>query len=143
MWVLLMLLVPGLALGAASVCTVDAPQSNGDGMFSQLIQWTGSTVNGSFTQCDLTYPVNGVLYYVETDPGTPAPTDNYDITFTDDMGLLITVPNCDNATTEVVKPTATGTAQTVPVWGRLLLDIANNSVASAKGKIRLFWSKTF
>jgi hypothetical protein len=54
---------------------------------------------------------------------------------------LLTVSNCDNTTSAIVKPTASGTAQVVPIVGGLKLDIANNAVASAKGKIRLHWSK--
>ncbi len=141
LWLVLiaLLLAPGMAFAAASVCTVHAPQNNGAGMWSQLIEWTGASTNGAFTQCVLGYPVNGVLAWVETDPGSTAPTDDYDITLTDDLGLALTVSDCDNATSAIAKPTVSGSAQAVPVWGGLKLDIANNSVASASGKIRLFW----
>ncbi len=135
------MLYPALVYGAASVCTVDSPQSNGFGQFSMLIQWTANSTNGGFTQCSLGWPIDGTLLYVETDPGSTAPTNAYDITLTDELGLAMTVSNCDNATTATVKPTVSGSAQQVPVWGNLLLDIANNSVNSATGKIRLFWSK--
>lgn len=108
-------------------------------MWSQLIEWTGSGSDGNFTQCAIGYPVNGILTWVETDPGSTVPTKAYDITLTDDLGLSITVGDCDNATSAIVKPTASGTAQAVPVWGGLKLDIANNTQAAATGKIRLFW----
>lgn len=134
-----LLLVPGMAFAAESVCTVNPPQNNGSGMWSQLIEWTGSGSDGNFTQCNLGYNVNGILAWVETDPGSPAPTLAYDITLTDSLGLASTVSDCDNATTVFTKPTASGTAQMVPVWGGLKLDIANNSQAAAKGKIRLYW----
>lgn len=124
---------------AAMTCTPNPPESNGSGMWSQLISWTASSVDGNFTQCDLIYPVNGILAWVETDPGSTQPTASYDITLTDALGLSITVSDRSATATEFVKPTASGSAQTVPVWGKLLLDISNNSAASATGRIRLYW----
>jgi hypothetical protein len=53
-----LLLAPGMAFAADSVCTVHAPQSNGAGMWSQLIEWTAKSTDGSFAQCSLGYPVN-------------------------------------------------------------------------------------
>lgn len=137
-----LLLTPVTVFATASVCTVGDPQANGHGMWSQLIEWTGASTNGSFTQCALGYAINGVLAWVETDPGSPAPTNEYDITLTDDLGLALTVSDCSNSTSAIKRPTASGTAQAVPVWGGLKLDIANNSEASAKGKIRLIWFDT-
>jgi len=134
-----LLLAPGMAFAADSVCTVHAPQSNGGGMWSQTIDWTAKSTDGSFAQCSLGYPVNGILAWVETDPGGTAPTADYDITLTDERGLAITVSDRSATATEVAKPTVSGTAQMVPVWGGLKLDIANNAVHSATGKIVLYW----
>ena len=134
-----LLLVPGMAFAAASVCTVDAPQSNGAGLWSQKVTWTASGSDGNFTQCNLSYAIDGLFAYVETDPGSPAPTAAYDLTFTDDMGLTYTVSDRSDTATEQTKPSLSGTAGVYPVWGRLRLDIANNSQAAATGTIRLFW----
>lgn len=124
---------------SAMTCTPNQPESNGAGMWSQLVSWTASSVDGNFTQCSLIYPINGILTWVETDPGSTAPTASYDVTLTDALGLSITVSDRSATATEFTKPTASGSAQAVPVWGRLLLDISNNSEASATGRIRLYW----
>lgn len=134
-----LLLVPSMVFAAASSCKVDAPENNGAGLWSQKIVWTGSGSDGNFTQCNLTYAMNGLFAYVETDPGTPAPTAAYDLTFTDAMGLTYTVSDRSTSATEQTKPSLGGTASMYPVWGRLLLDISGNSEAGATGTIRLFW----
>lgn len=136
--VALVIVFPVIAFGTDSVCTVEPPQQLG-ALYVLRIDWTAASTDGSFTQCPLGYAIDGILTFVETDPGTPAPTNAYDITFTDDLGLAMTVSDCSNATTAMVKPTVSGTAQAVPVSGGLKLDIANNSVNSAKGVIRLFY----
>lgn len=65
-----------------------------------------------------------------TDPGSPAPTDNYDITITDarSMDLLSGAgANRDTSTTENASPTAP-----IPINGAVTFNLSNNSVNSAQ-----------
>ena len=65
-----------------------------------------------------TINLQGFLLKVITDPGSPAPTDNYDITLVADGidmadGLLL---NRDTANVEMVYPVGTTTAACTPIF---------------------------
>lgn len=47
----------------------------------------------------------GELIKIQTDPGSAAPTDNYDVTITDEEGINV-VANCQNATSLGTRDTA-------------------------------------
>lgn len=79
-----------------------------------------------------------------TNPGTPAPTDNYDITLTDAESvdrLQGVGANRDTATTETAIPVYSGST-VHPIVSRsdvLTLAIANNAVNSAQGRVILLY----
>lgn len=66
---------------------------------------------------------------MQSDPGSPAPTDNYDIVINNSLGLDVlggTGANRDTSTTENAVPTAP-----LPISGALTFALTNNSVNSA------------
>ena len=75
-------------------------------MYELVFIWT-SEGNGTYTESS-TNPVDGYLVLVVTDPdGTSVPTDNYDITLTDDEGVDVmggALANRDTANTEQALP---------------------------------------
>ena len=107
--------------------------------------WT-SDASGDVTQSII---VDGVILRCETDPGSPAPTDNYDLTLPDEFGTDLLAgqgANRDTANSETFCPgiafTDGTTTSVIPVAhvGAATLTIANAGNAKA-GTIVLFVKK--
>lgn len=87
------------------------------------------------------------LCAMETNPGSTAPTDNYDIVINSAGGADIlggAGANRDTATTEIAYPTidsTSGQKGCVPVDGALSLVLSGNSVANATVEIKLFLAR--
>lgn len=82
------------------------------------------------------------LHSMVTDPGSTAPTDNYDITIEDSDGVDVlggAGANRDAANTERVMPLYGTTPHPCPINGKLTIKIANNAVNGAKGLIKLYF----
>jgi hypothetical protein len=107
---------------------------------------TGDATNGRVPATTLSDEICGqiyghFLYMIVTDPGSPAPTDNYDITITNAIGLDVlggAGENRDTANTERARPKVGSTDTSIPIDGALTLNVTNNSVASAKIVIKLY-----
>lgn len=135
------------ALGVSS-CT-QTIACTGDGYACTLtFDWTAHT-DGSFTSTAVESAKLGTLknyfvYLMKTDPGTPAPTANYDMTLTDTNGLDVAggqLANRAAATTEQVMPkidSANGIFGGAPLTDAATLAITGNSANGAKGKLILF-----
>jgi hypothetical protein len=92
------------------------------------VSWT-SNGSGAATE---TVSINGTILRFTTNPGSTAPTDNYDITLTDEDGYDVlggAGANRDTATTESFVPQILGSDATtvfpVVVAGTLTLAITN------------------
>jgi hypothetical protein len=82
------------------------------------------------------------LHSMATVPGSPAPTDNYDITIEDVDGIDVlggAGMNRDTANAERVMPLYGSTPHPTPINGKLTIKIANNAVNGAKGLIKLYF----
>lgn len=135
---LLALIIPSFAFAASSQ-TQD--HSVLGGVHRLEIEWTAP--DGTYTSF-VTRNINGMVFGVETDPGSTAPQDNYDITLTDQYGLDImggALDNRDTANTEFIQPY--NTVQTsyieMPVHGSLTLAISGNNVNGATGKVVIYY----
>lgn len=83
------------------------------------------------------------LHSVVTDPGSPAPQDNYDITIEDADGIDIlggAGANRDTANTERALPLYGSVAAPAPLDGALTVKISGNNIPGAKGKIVLVFT---
>ena len=100
--------------------------------------------DGSFANTDLTTKFEGYLLMLEVNPGSPAPTDNYDIDLYDAEGKKVTGTlgkNRDTSNSEVVALHRENYFhRTINTTDTLTLTIGGNSVASATTKIILYWS---
>jgi hypothetical protein len=102
------------------------------------IAWTAHT-DGTFTTASVA--LSGYLIKVVTNPGSTAPTANYDITLTDPDGSDLdaaagTLANRHTTATECVYPVGTsGAATPILLCGTYGVAIANNSVNAATGTI--------
>ena len=108
-----------------------------------VVDWVGDDATGAVPTLVLP-KVNGELLALITDPGTPAPDDDYDVAITDQHGIdvLFTVgANRDQANAEYAHIVA-GAANLHPYvgeWDTLTLAVTGNTVASAEGRVILIW----
>jgi len=110
------------------------------------IDWVGDSSDGSVPTKSI--PLYGWVQKAVTNPGSPAPSANYDIAFTDpeDSALDIfanALQNRHTTTTEQVYPLiagSPGTVSSVKVFtaGSYLFTLTGNSVASAAGRLVLY-----
>jgi hypothetical protein len=123
---------------AADSTVTETMTWRGNDMFIISLDWIAAT-DGTFTSYVLKSPTPGCLFYVITNPGSPAPTDNYDITVLNSDGIDMAggqLVDRDTANSEDVKlATVRCSYDTVTVT------ISNNSEALAAGTIRLFFGR--
>lgn len=135
-----------IAFGAGSA-TISRRQFNKAEVV--VVSWTGDSSDGSFTA--KTLGLFGYLEKVVTNPGSTAPSANYDIALGDPTDsaldvLATALNNRHTSTTEQVYPRIAGTVGTVSSFkpflvGDYTLAITGNSVASATGTIEFYLSK--
>lgn len=106
---------------------------------------TADAADGSFPATALTQKIEGRLIAIETDPGSTAPTDNYDIVITNGGGIDVLQgvgANRDTANTESAQIVVSGTSlrPTVDETDTLTLTITNNAVNSATVVITLYYA---
>lgn len=103
---------------------------------------TGSVPNTTITAA--TYGLFGLyLYSVETNPGTTAPTDNWDVFVYDGDSVDICAGNGNNRDTSNSELAfcATSTQPYGVISGNLTVTISGNSNASATGTVKLLFRK--
>lgn len=110
------------------------------------VSFVASSTDGSVP--DTSIALSGRVTKIVTNPGSTAPTSNYDITLVDpdDSALDVlagAIINRHTTTTEQVYPLiagSPGTVSAVPVFlaGTYTLKLANNSVNSATGDIHFY-----
>lgn len=105
--------------------------------------WTADVSDGS-VPAQASPVINGDVILVVTNPGTPAPTDNYDVTLTDEDGVDVmggALADRDQSNSEQAKPIINSEAVDRFVDGTLTLSISNNSVNSAQGVVKVWVRK--
>ncbi len=126
---------------AGSVTTVHTTLGN---IRKLVFTCTGDSSDGSFPNTELP-KFEGRLLALETNPGTTAPTDNYDITIEDADGhdvLEGVGADRDTANTEkaLVVYSSTSVHPAIAESDTLTLKIAGNSVNSAGIVITLYYA---
>ena len=124
-------------LGMAQTATVVSGEPT-QGLFTYTITWdcgAGAAViaNKTFAVAEPCYMVSGW-----TNPGTEAPTDNYDITILNSDGADLfgaALENRDTTTSEIAVPASPGAGLAV---GNVTFTLSNNSVNDAAGVVTLF-----
>lgn len=114
-----------------------------------VVDWASDDTTGAVT--GTTRKIVGTLVKAVTDPGTAAPTDNYDITITDEEGADVLAPcqstlaNRDTANTEqvyflVLDAAGTPLAQSVhPVVCDALTVAVTNAGNSKTGQLIIYY----
>ncbi len=86
-------------------------------------------------------PLEGYVILIETDPGTTAPTALYDITLVNDYSIDVAggaLADRSATVSEAVYCKTNSSPGGRWVWGTLTLNISNNLVNSATGKVRVW-----
>lgn len=104
---------------------------------------TGDSSDGSVPNTDITARMSGRLLALETNPGSTAPTSNYDITIVDANGhdvLEGVGANRHTSSTEKVSIVFSGTSVNPPVAADdvLTFKVANQNVNNATYIVRVY-----
>lgn len=138
-------LISQLAIGAGSVAITRVQQKNSEVV---TINWTADAADGSVP--DTTLGLYGTVVKIVTNPGSTAPTANYDMALNDAEATLDALAgalaNRHTTTTEQVYPTIAGAPGTVTAVSPFLVGtytfaLTNNSVNSATGKVVIYLVK--
>lgn len=139
---------------AGSVSQTFEARNNGE-LVVITLSWTADAANGSVPATVLTssggtwtpyvpgrapsseaVSIEGFsIINVVTDPGSTAPTDNYDITFTDSRGADLLDGECLNRDTSTTERCSAGP---LPVYGAVTMNISGNSVNNATGTVVVY-----
>lgn len=134
----------------AGTVSVSASVDQNKGLAVLTAAWVADKTTATVPDTDL--PSNFIelikgwyLYAVDTKPGEDdeAPTADYDVTLEDDYGfdILGGAGGDRSATTaERVMPLWGNNPLPAPIYGALILKIANNSVNSATGTVRMIFT---
>lgn len=144
----LLLLLPSLVWATASSCA--ETEACYSGVCIRTLTWVAGS-DHSWTNYVLgsgasntVGPIVGVIFRITTDPGSPAPTDNYGVTLLDSTSVDVLGGACllrDTSNTESAVPLVGTTPWPMPVAGRLTLVISDNLVNSAAGVIYIYYVK--
>lgn len=130
----------GLAYAAESVTQSHEERAG----LHELTMLCVTNSTGGLTPTATSIPITGILYMVETDPGTTAPTDDYDLTLTNPRSLDVmggALANRDTSNTEWAFPQSPAGSETcVPIFNEpLTLNLSGNSQDSATFTVRIYW----
>jgi len=130
---------------ADGTVTVTSAYAPAGGVTKVTFSWIANAAGAATipaTSSSTEWPVTGrnvgCIAFVDTNPGSTAPTDNYDITLTNADGLDImggSLANRDTADTERAAPLIGTFAGCVAETSAFTLNITNNSVNSADGTV--------
>jgi len=139
-----LLLLPVLCLGAGTVTYTIQDALDGKARF---ITFSATADASAHTYPDTSTTIGETAGYwlcsMETDPGSTAPTDDYDITVKSALGTDLlggAGANRDETNTEIAYPTidsTSGQKGCVPINSALTLGISGNGVDSATTTIKL------
>lgn len=106
-----------------------------------IVTWVGDVANGTVPATALS-SFSGYIIKTVTDPGSPAPTDLYDIVLSDTDGLDVmggTLMDRSTTVTQQAYPLlATSYYRPAFVCTTVTFTLTNNSVNSATGVLRIY-----
>lgn len=125
----------------AGSCVITQEPASLYGRFrSVLFTWTSDDTAGTVTGTS-SFEIGGLVYGLTTNPGSTAPTDNYDITITDEDGVDLlggVGADRDTANSEYVAvKDGAGNVVPVPVGGPVTFNGSN--MGNSKVGIARLW----
>ena len=147
----LLFLIPSLAFAAGTVAvtrSVASYSAGGNPRYVQIVNIDWVADAAAATVPDTSVVLNGFVQKIITNPGSTAPTANYDIAFGDPEDTALdalagALANRHTTTTEQVYPAVAGTIGTVSSFkvllkGTYLFQLTNNAVNSATGRVQIW-----
>lgn len=129
------------AAGTISYTKTSVSFGGGHKTWVYAITWVGDASTGSVPALSLP-GMSGYVMKIVTDPGSPAPTANYDMVLNSpdgDDAAMGAIQNRHTTNTEAAYPvTAAGQLPAYLPGGTYSFAISNNSVASATGTIKIY-----
>lgn len=133
----------------AGTCTITKrPQKSpyGKEVSVVVVDWVGDSADGSVPNTTIT-GLYGFLIKAVFNPGSTAPTSNYDIALGDPEDTTLDAAatlfnNRHTTTSEQVYPLITGAATPLFLAGDYQFQLTNNSVNSATGRMILYLVET-
>jgi len=136
----LLLLIPSMAFAVAGTATQTWTSVN-NSVSSLTFAWTANSGTGAMPAIASESNIDGYVFMVVTNPGTTAPTDDYDITLTDSDGVDVMggkLVDRDTANSEQTIPLVGSGLGSRFVSGVLTMNISGNIVHSATGTVTVF-----
>lgn len=127
------------AMAAAEQTVTQTTYTVAEGMYMLELAVTADTT-GVMSNTD-TENIDGIVYMVETDPGSTAPSASYDLTLLNDNGIDIMGGNLADRSATLTQRASPLNYQAQPVKGPLTLTMANNSEINATFKVRIWFFK--
>lgn len=136
---LLLFAAPAFAANSSSSCDGGVDEGYNNQVRKVTCEFTADDTTGAFDT--VTFTAYGYVEKVVTNPGTTAPTDNYDVAITDADGANICSTNLDNRDTATSEQALCISGH--PVWlsGVNTITITNNSVNSATTKLKIWYRR--
>lgn len=148
----IMIMSPPEAHAAGSDMTFEYDTPRSTSLIQRVtVNWTSDDTTADAT--GTTDELNGYIVRIVTDPGTPAPDDDYDIVLTDPEGMNLLakagddLADRDTSTSEQIWPimenydsTAIGVGLWVPVGDAITISV-DNAGTSTQGQLILYIQK--
>lgn len=134
-----------LPITSFAVGTVTQAKANLSYYVSKItLTWVGSTVTtvGSVPSTETTWPIDGYVFLVITNPGGTAPTALYDIVLNDTSGFDIMggeLANRSDTVTEQAVPKISSVYGSRFVSGKLTFVLTGNSVSAGTGTVEIYY----
>ena len=129
----LVLLVSSYSFAAVTATEKVITMAEGQYCLEMVVTATSIGTNVTDTAID------GLVYMVETDPLSPAPTNVYDLTLTNESGLDIMGGNLANRLTATTERASPLNYQAQSIKGKLTLNVTGNTQNGAKFIVRIFY----
>jgi hypothetical protein len=127
-------------LNAAAAQTVtQTAYTVAEGMYMLDLAVTTDTT-GAMSNYE-TENINGIIYMVETSPGSTAPTNLYDLTLLNDNSIDLMGGNLADRSDTLTQRASPLRYQAQPVKGKLTLTLAHNSVHNGQFNVRIWFFK--
>ncbi len=139
--IIALLLIPLTVFAAGSSVTESSWTTVSKNVVSFTWTWVGDDGNGTVPATASLSNIDGFVFLVITNPGTPAPTDDYNITLVDEDGVDVMGGKLllrDTANSEQAIPKVGSGLGSRLVSGTLTLTITSNTDVDATGTVTVF-----
>lgn len=139
LFIILTICLLGPIMAAHAAVTISAESVTDVGPMS-IYECTITHATTAGTTAVMTYPINGLIDSVESNPGSTAPTALYDLSLEDDWGLDVmgtALNNLSATVTETNKPYVNSVRGNAPTKGLHTITSSGNTAVGATVQLRI------